>query len=324
MRTLAVVLGVFCSSALFAQVSPFAPLDEGAKPVAETVIVSDRASAENSVSSAIIQLPCGEWAAKAKQLQEPTTPSAACKAAFESLTSVNACDRPQLATIEMMIVAECGYRFPPPAPPERIAFDRAVRSANNAGTLAAASSEFTKSFGRFAMVQPSIDAYFADSRSASTGSASTSAPADVDPPATAKGASGMVPLTLEASLINGFADFIATRAQLELLNWIANDFATKLCSGDSALRFRNTCRVLLQDQSTATKPIDFRQLGSAFQSALSRDLDSFVEIEIRSALRPPPGLEAELNDAFAARDEAADPERHCRTREGGAAGMGCA
>jgi hypothetical protein len=106
------------------------------------------------------------------------------------------------------------------------------------------------------------------------------------PAETATGAGGGV--SLEATLLNGLADYLATQAQEETLDYLAQEVGGNLCSLNLdgyvvGTFFPSSCKLLKTLSSDGTYTI--LEFGSALQSALEKDVQGLLPIAIASAMQ---------------------------------------
>jgi hypothetical protein len=109
-------------------------------------------------------------------------------------------------------------------------------------------------------------------------------------------------LSLEQRVLVGITDFVVARAQQELVDYVARDFAGKLCSTsakfdpfikgqqpvvvDLTQVFPRACAVLGSFSTTADQtgvPLDLRQIGSTFVQALKQDEHDFPQVFLNAA-----------------------------------------
>ena len=94
------------------------------------------------------------------------------------------------------------------------------------------------------------------------------------------------PLSFEATIINNFADLLATRFQAEAVEIVADRFGSVLCNEniggyDAHSFFPQSCALLRP--ATGTE-INLIQLGKSFQSALQHDVQNLLPVVV--ALKP--------------------------------------
>ncbi len=109
-------------------------------------------------------------------------------------------------------------------------------------------------------------------------------------------------LSLEQQVLVGVTDFVVARAQQELVDYVARDFAGKLCSTSATFPsfvkgqppvvvdltqvFPRACAVLGSFSTTADQtgmPLDLRQIGSTFVQALKQDEHDFPKVFLNAA-----------------------------------------
>ena len=86
----------------------------------------------------------------------------------------------------------------------------------------------------------------------------------------------------------GFAQFVFTRAQTEVVAYVTTDFGVRLCTRsfngyDVKSYFPDSCDVLTGQGSLYQKDVDVQQLGAALQTALQSDLIRLIPVVINSA-----------------------------------------
>jgi hypothetical protein len=109
-------------------------------------------------------------------------------------------------------------------------------------------------------------------------------------------------LSLEQQVLVGVTDFVVARAEQELVDYVARDFAGKLCSTSATFPplvkgqppvvvdltqvFPRACAVLGSFSTTADQtgmPLDLRQIGSTFVQALKQDEHDFPQVFLNAA-----------------------------------------
>lgn len=92
--------------------------------------------------------------------------------------------------------------------------------------------------------------------------------------------------SLEGMLIAGLADFVVSRAQQELIDHVTRTFGAQVCARDVlgvqvATYFRETCRLLRGDGLVLDASL--KQIGSAFQHALTHDVENLLPALLNQA-----------------------------------------
>lgn len=94
--------------------------------------------------------------------------------------------------------------------------------------------------------------------------------------------------SVTARVAAGFAQFVFTRAQTEVVVYVTTDFGVRLCTRaykgyDVKSFFPDSCDVLTGHGGLYQQDVDVQQLGAALQAALQSDLVRLIPVLINSA-----------------------------------------